>query len=781
MDESEIDNANDESFDDTQLSDVIGVLENDPDFASPVVPERSFPLSMLNGGGQIPAPPKPSNPGANRRRKGYVRIIEQPASKALRFRYECEGRSAGSIPGVSSTPENKTYPEIQVEGYQGPAVVVVSCVMKDYPYAVHPHNLVGREGCKKGVCTLQIPEDTMRVQFSNLGIQCVKKRDIEASLRQREEIRVDPFRQHYHHKNQPTSIDLNAVRLCFQVFLQGDCTNKYNVPLDPVVSDIIYDKKAMSDLSIVKLSDCVSYVDGGRKDIILLCEKVAKEDIEIHFYELENDKKVWEAKADFQPSQVHKQHAIWFRTPRYKKLDVTEPVKVFIQLFRPSDQVRSEPLPFELLPINAGRTQPFWSFKHDLANKKVNYDLFNSILVNDAKLVAKRQLNVADGNTVTETNNNESHVPNYADVKKSKLDDDVVLVSEEVLTVDAAPVEELDVVAELDAIYSDNRAKLLNEAVSQVVNPKPPAGPPQDESFDDARTYTSLQMAFKNPLAIENGKQYEDVIVNPPSPKVGVLAPAVLPPKPPAKPITPPKRDNDSTLPPLPPKRTKKLETYIGGSISSIQLTGKQADILLTRSGSMRSASVSRSQSFNLQRPKSQGELSPPTKSLPSAPNACSTLPNPKKRGFFSKLFGRKGSKSNTPMPSREASVTPSFHSTKSLQVDQNLSKSSGNISTHSSNSVRIRLKDDSPPPLSEKAVTPTAVTSANFPTAPPFDDDLDMQFDLTDAERYAFYTTMAPQATQSEFDEFSAYYAPVEGGRLLTNAEVAARLAGRT
>ncbi|XP_076250951.1 embryonic polarity protein dorsal-like isoform X3 [Rhynchophorus ferrugineus] len=353
MDESEIDNANDESFDDTQLSDVIGVLENDPDFASPVVPERSFPLSMLNGGGQIPAPPKPSNPGANRRRKGYVRIIEQPASKALRFRYECEGRSAGSIPGVSSTPENKTYPEIQVEGYQGPAVVVVSCVMKDYPYAVHPHNLVGREGCKKGVCTLQIPEDTMRVQFSNLGIQCVKKRDIEASLRQREEIRVDPFRQHYHHKNQPTSIDLNAVRLCFQVFLQGDCTNKYNVPLDPVVSDIIYDKKAMSDLSIVKLSDCVSYVDGGRKDIILLCEKVAKEDIEIHFYELENDKKVWEAKADFQPSQVHKQHAIWFRTPRYKKLDVTEPVKVFIQLFRPSDQVRSEPLPFELLPINA--------------------------------------------------------------------------------------------------------------------------------------------------------------------------------------------------------------------------------------------------------------------------------------------------------------------------------------------------------------------------------------------------------------------------------------------
>lgn len=44
----------------------------------------------------------------------YVEIIEQPASKALRFRYECEGRSAGSIPGVNSTPENKTFPSIRV-------------------------------------------------------------------------------------------------------------------------------------------------------------------------------------------------------------------------------------------------------------------------------------------------------------------------------------------------------------------------------------------------------------------------------------------------------------------------------------------------------------------------------------------------------------------------------------------------------------------------------------------------------------------------------------------
>ncbi len=44
----------------------------------------------------------------------YIEIVEQPASKALRFRYECEGRSAGSIPGVHATTENKTYPTIRV-------------------------------------------------------------------------------------------------------------------------------------------------------------------------------------------------------------------------------------------------------------------------------------------------------------------------------------------------------------------------------------------------------------------------------------------------------------------------------------------------------------------------------------------------------------------------------------------------------------------------------------------------------------------------------------------
>lgn len=44
----------------------------------------------------------------------YVKIIEQPSGRRTRFRYECEGRFAGSIPGVNSTQSAKTFPTIQV-------------------------------------------------------------------------------------------------------------------------------------------------------------------------------------------------------------------------------------------------------------------------------------------------------------------------------------------------------------------------------------------------------------------------------------------------------------------------------------------------------------------------------------------------------------------------------------------------------------------------------------------------------------------------------------------
>lgn len=70
----------------------------------------------------------------------------------------------------------------------------ISLSPHSHAHRAHPHKLVGKDICSKGVCTLEINNDTMTATFANLGIQCVKKKDIDESLKERERIRVDPFR-----------------------------------------------------------------------------------------------------------------------------------------------------------------------------------------------------------------------------------------------------------------------------------------------------------------------------------------------------------------------------------------------------------------------------------------------------------------------------------------------------------------------------------------------------------------------------------------------------------
>merc|ERR1712151_366844 len=51
---------------------------------------------------------------ATAEQKPSVRILEQPASHKLRFRYQCEGRGAGALQGQFSTSDKKTFPKIQI-------------------------------------------------------------------------------------------------------------------------------------------------------------------------------------------------------------------------------------------------------------------------------------------------------------------------------------------------------------------------------------------------------------------------------------------------------------------------------------------------------------------------------------------------------------------------------------------------------------------------------------------------------------------------------------------
>lgn len=118
-----------------------------------------------------------------------------------------------------------------------------------------------------------------------------------------------------------------------------------------MVSDVIGAKNSLAVLTVVELSSCVGRVDGGEK-ILLFCEKVDKNDIRIHFFEEDDEgQRIWEAEGVFQPLNVHKQVGISFTTPSYRNQYIKEPVKVYLQLFRPSDTAVGSPVPFEYIPV----------------------------------------------------------------------------------------------------------------------------------------------------------------------------------------------------------------------------------------------------------------------------------------------------------------------------------------------------------------------------------------------------------------------------------------------
>ncbi|XP_062864749.1 transcription factor p65 isoform X2 [Trichomycterus rosablanca] len=261
----------------------------------------------------------------------------------MRFRYKCEGRSAGSIPGEKSNDSTKTHPAIKVHNYSGPVRVRISLVTKNQPYKPHPHELVGKD-CKHGYYEADLPERRVH-SFQNLGIQCVKKKDVAEAVSCRLQTQNNPFNI-TEAKVWEEEYDLNAVRLCFQASITLATGELYT--LEPVVSQPIYDNRApnTAELKICRVNKNSGSCRGG-DEIFLLCDKVQKEDIEVRFF---HDS--WEGKGSFSQADVHRQVAIVFRTPPYCDSNLKEPVKVKMQLRRPSDREVSEAMDFQYLPAD---------------------------------------------------------------------------------------------------------------------------------------------------------------------------------------------------------------------------------------------------------------------------------------------------------------------------------------------------------------------------------------------------------------------------------------------
>uniref|UniRef100_A0A3B5L4Y7 V-rel avian reticuloendotheliosis viral oncogene homolog A n=1 Tax=Xiphophorus couchianus TaxID=32473 RepID=A0A3B5L4Y7_9TELE len=272
-------------------------------------------------------------------------IIEQPKQRGMRFRYKCEGRSAGSIPGEKSNDTTKTYPAIKVHNYSGPLRVRISLVTKNPPHKPHPHELVGKD-CKHGYYEADLQERRIH-SFQNLGIQCVKKKDVNEAITCRLQTSNNPF-SIPEPKVWEEEFDLNSVRLCFQASITLPTGDMF--PLPPVVSQPIFDNRApnTAELKICRVNRNSGSCRGG-DEIFLLCDKVQKEDIEVRFYQ-----DSWEGKGTFSQADVHRQVAIVFRTPPYRDTNLSEPIKVKMQLRRPSDREVSEPMDFQFLPADPG-------------------------------------------------------------------------------------------------------------------------------------------------------------------------------------------------------------------------------------------------------------------------------------------------------------------------------------------------------------------------------------------------------------------------------------------
>uniref|UniRef100_A0A8C9T9P0 Nuclear factor of kappa light polypeptide gene enhancer in B-cells 2 (p49/p100) n=1 Tax=Scleropages formosus TaxID=113540 RepID=A0A8C9T9P0_SCLFO len=284
----------------------------------------------------------------------YLQIIEEPKQRGFRFRYECEGPSHGGLPGASSEKNKKTYPTVKVCNYVGYARVEVQLVTHTDPPRIHAHSLVSKQCNENGTCSMDVGPTDLTAQFNNLGILHITKKGVSRRVDALSALRsclTDAEEQAIakEAKALGKDMDLNVVRLKFTAYLQ-DSDGRFTRALKPVISKPIYDSKSpnASNLKISRMDKTCGSVLGG-DEIFLLCDKVQKDDIEIRFFEDGKDGG-WEDFGDFSPTDVHKQYAIVFKTPKYHTIDIERPVTVFLQLKRKKGDDCSEPKQFTYVP-----------------------------------------------------------------------------------------------------------------------------------------------------------------------------------------------------------------------------------------------------------------------------------------------------------------------------------------------------------------------------------------------------------------------------------------------
>ncbi|CAH1114209.1 unnamed protein product [Psylliodes chrysocephalus] len=319
-----------------------------------------------------------------------LRFIEQPTDR-FRFRYKSEmAGTHGSLTGINSDKSRKpTYPTVELKNFSGRVIVRCSIYQSNADgkdFLPHAHRLIMKKGKEEHDDPHDIiigPEDGYRAVFQGMGIIHTAKKNIVSELtrkklqlrrefvaRKEGELRELSTKEQVEIKglaeSESKSINLNIVCLRFDAFIKD---NGILYPIcDPIYSHGINNLKSAltGDLKIVRLDHVVSPAK-GKKEVFILVERVTKKNIKIRFYELDDeDRVVWQDWGQFNDLDVHHQYAIVFKTPKYRDENITSPVRVFVELFRPSDGARSEPRDFRYIPnkpiFKAGQKRPRYDY-----------------------------------------------------------------------------------------------------------------------------------------------------------------------------------------------------------------------------------------------------------------------------------------------------------------------------------------------------------------------------------------------------------------------------------
>lgn len=387
-------------------------------------------------------------------------------------------------------------------------------------------------------------------------------------------------------------------------------------------------------------------------------------------------------------------------------------VKVSIQLRRPSDGETSEALPFLLTPLDSGRPA-FWS----LRRYKADYQSFSTILTADAKLLAKMNTSASVPVISLDSPPVENEVDNLSvqDTNKNfESTAEPVQTTEITGGWESQNNKDSEILVETSELFTPVTDQFLSH-ISMEKNPSHtiPGGVQEGVVFEN--NTDTIMDNYPSELNMQENQKFDEV---------NEMLESVV------------QQGFDDLIEQVDDfndMMTEDLtqcdmgESNNEGIYTSFQLAMKNPfdvneyntsgyeDVIPPRP--LAAKPVIRSEIEEIQRettddilpplPPKRIRKSPPCKHLPPVPEG-------KKLNIFQKLFSSKKKEKDK---SRKNSVS-SMDSKKLVVVEK-------------------KLPDDN--------IEPDDVT-------------------LTEAEHYALYTSFAPHATASEFDETSFYYSPVEG-----------------